>query len=324
MKLLHHAAYGPLEVRAIRDGFGDGLLEAAQDNQKVVALSADLTESTRVDAFAEVFPERFFQVGVAEQNMIGIAAGLAHEGYIPFAASYAVFSPGRTLDQIRLSVTYSKNNVKIVGCHAGLSVGPDGATHQALEDIAIMRTLPGMVVVVPCDAEEARKATLSLAAHHGPAYLRLGREKVPTLTTKQTPFEVGKALTLTHGTDVTVIANGPLVFWALKAAHELSKTISVRVINFHTVKPLDYQTLLAAAKETGAIVTAEDHQVAGGLGSAVAEFVSAHHPVPVIPVGVKDQYGESGTVDQLMERFGLTSDAIVAAITQAMEMRDAR
>lgn len=324
MKLLHNLSYGPLEQRAIRDGFGDGMVELGKKNPRVVALTADLTESTRLDRFAEAYPDRFFQVGVAEQNMIGVAAGLAQSDFIPFAASYAVFSPGRTLDQIRLSVCYSQTNVKIVGSHAGLSVGPDGATHQALEDVAIMRTLPNMMVVVPSDAIEAKKATHAVAAHRGPAYLRLGREKVPTLTTERTPFELGKALTLTHGTDVTVIANGPLVFPAVQAAHSLDGKVSVRVLNLHTVKPLDHVALLAAARETGAIVTAEDHQIYGGLGSAVAEFVSAHHPVPVIPVGVKDMFGESGAADELMNRFGVTSKAIVEAITQAMKVRDAR
>jgi len=324
MKLLHGLSYGPLEERAIRDGFGDGMVELGKKNENVVALAADLTESTRLERFAESYPDRFFEVGVAEQNMVGIAAGLAREGLVPFAASYAVFSPGRTLDQIRLSVCYSKNNVKIVGSHAGLSVGADGATHQALEDVAVMRTLPNMLVVVPCDAIEAKKATLALAAHHGPAYLRLGREKVPTLTTTTTPFELGKCLSLTHGDDVTVIANGPLVFLAVQAAHQLEGKVSVRVLNFHTVKPLDHTALLSAARETGAIVTAEDHQVAGGLGSAVAEFTSLHHPVPVVPIGVKDQFGESGTPAELMERFGLTTAAIVEAIKIAMEKRDAR
>jgi transketolase len=324
MKLLHNLSYGPLEERAIRDGFGDGMVELGKKEPRVVALSADLTESTRLDRFAENHPGRFFEVGVAEQNMIGIAAGLAHEGLVPFATSYAVFSPGRTLDQIRLAVCYSKTNVKIVGSHAGLSVGPDGATHQALEDVAIMRCLPNMIVVVPCDAQEARKATLALAAHHGPAYLRLGREKVPTITAERTPFELGKALTLTHGTDVTIIANGPLVFPAIQVAHQLEGQVSIRVINLHTVKPLDHIALLSAARETGAIVTAEDHQITGGLGSAVAEFLSSHHPVPVIPVGVTDQFGESGTAAELMERFNLTTDAIMAAVKVAMEKRDAR
>ncbi len=324
MKLLHGLSYGPLEERAIRDGFGDGMVELGRKNDQVVALTADLCESTRLDRFAAAYPDRFFEVGVAEQNMIGIAAGLAHEGFVPFAASYAIFSPGRTLDQIRLSVCYSKTNVKIVGSHAGLSVGPDGATHQALEDVAIMRTLPNMTVVVPADAIEAKKATQALALLKGPAYLRLGRDKVPTLTTDRTPFEIGQALALTHGSDVTVIANGPLVFPAVQAAHQLDGQISVRVINLHTVKPLDHVAILAAARETGAIVTAEDHQVYGGLGSAVAEFVSLHHPVPVVPVGVKDQFGESGTAGELMERFGLTTDAIIEAIKVAMARRDAR
>jgi len=324
MNFLHGIATGTFEETAIRDGFGHGLLELADANPKVVALTADLAESTRVQDFAEKYPERFFDVGVAEQNLIGIAAGLAHEGFIPFATSYAAFSPGRTWDQIRVSVAYSGANVKIIGCHAGLSVGRDGATHQALEDVALMRVVPNLTVVVPCDAEEARKATLALGKHVGPAYLRLGREKVPTLTSKKTPFVLGKALTIAPGSDVTVIANGPLVFQAMKAAQQMQSKYSLRVINLHTVKPLDQEVIIDAAKETGAIVTAEDHQAAGGLGSAVSELVAKTCPVPVIRVGVQDSFGESGSVDELMEHYGLTTEKIIKAVEAAIKLKHAR
>ncbi|QQG50372.1 MAG: transketolase family protein [Candidatus Berkelbacteria bacterium] len=321
MQLLNGVGVGELEQAAIRDGFGEALLQLGKHNESIVALTADLTESTRVQQFAKSFPERFFEIGVAEQNLIGIAAGLSHEGFIPFAASYAVFSPGRTWDQIRVSVCYSKNNVKIIGSHAGLSVGADGATHQALEDVAIMRVLPNMVVVVPCDATEAHKATLAIAKHKGPCYLRLGREKVPTITSEETPFELGKAITITKGSDVTIVANGPLVFNALQAAHQLEGTYSVRVVNLHTVKPLDHKTILDAAEETGAIVTAEDHQIDGGMGSAVAELVSQFNPVPVVRVGVKDSFGESGSVKELMDHFGLNVEAICDAVKKAITLK---
>lgn len=321
MELLSGIGFGEMEQAAIRDGFGKGLLEVGASNLDIVALTADLAESTRVQQFAQEYPERFFEVGVAEQNLIGVAAGMAHEGLVPFAASYAVFSPGRSWDQIRVSVAYSKANVKIVGSHAGLSVGADGATHQALEDVAIMRVLPNMVVVVPCDAEEARKATLAIAKHRGPCYLRLGREKVPTITSTETPFELGKALVLTKGNDVTIVANGPLVFTALQAAKKLQDSIKVRVINLHTVKPLDHKAILDAAEDTGAIVTAEDHQVDGGMGSAVAELVSQFHPVPVVRLGVKDSFGESGTVKELMDHFALNVDSLCEAVKKAVGMK---
>src|SRR3989344_1382384 len=253
---------------APRDGFGEGLFELGKINPNVVALCGDLVESTRVQKFADAYPERYFEMGVAEQNMAGVAAGLALSGKIPFIASYAVFCPGRNWDQIRVSICYSKNNVKIVGAHAGISVGPDGATHQALEDVAITRVLPNMVVVVPTDSVEAKKATLAIAKHIGPCYIRFGREKTPVITKIDTPFELGKALPILAGNDVTIIANGQMVYRAIKAAQELEGRISVRVINMHTVKPLDARAIIDAAKETGAIVTAEEHQIIGGLGSA--------------------------------------------------------
>ncbi len=318
--------YGSGEFREIapRDGFGEGLLELGEKNDKIIALTADLAESTRVHHFASRFPDRFFDLGVAEQNLIGVSAGLAHEGFIPFAASYAVFSPGRSWDQIRVSVCYSRNNVKIIGCHAGLSVGPDGATHQALEDVAIMRVLPNMMVVVPADSVEARKATLAIAAHHGPCYLRLGREKVPVVSSVDSPFEIGKAVTVRNGTDVCVIANGPMVFMAMKAAKKLEQEVSVKIINLHTVKQLDEKAILAAAEETGAIVTAEDHQINGGLGSAVAERLGEDCPVPLERVAVMDRFGESGTASELMEHYGLNDQAIVEAVRRVLKRKNAR
>jgi transketolase len=324
LELLDDFSFQAIEEVPIRDGFGHGLLELGKKNRRVVALSADLTESTRVQKFAEAFPERFYQVGVAEQNLVGIAAGMAHSGLIPFAASYAVFSPGRSWDQLRVSVCYARANVKIVGSHAGLSVGADGASHQGLEDIAITRVLPNMTVVVPCDAIEAGKATLAIGALVGPAYLRLGREKVPTITNDKSPFVLGKALTLVRGHDLTIIANGPLVFPALQAARQLLEDgIKARVLNLHTVKPLDGEALLDAATETGAIVTAEDHQVAGGLGSAVAEYLADRRPVPLVRVGVTDKFGESGSVKELMEHYGFSQEGIVRAATKVLELKNA-
>ncbi|HSX41963.1 MAG TPA: transketolase C-terminal domain-containing protein [Candidatus Saccharimonadales bacterium] len=323
MKYLTPLSETHIEV-ATRDGFGQGLLELGKNNQNVVALTADLTESTRVEAFAKAYPERFIEVGVAEQNMAGIAAGLALGGKIPFMASYAVFSPGRNWDQIRVSICYSDLNVKIVGAHAGLTVGPDGATHQALEDIAITRVLPNMTVIVPADSIEARKATLALANHIGPAYLRLGRSKVSVITSEKTPFEIGKALKLTAGDDVTIFACGVMVATALKAAKQLDGKVSVAVINLHTIKPIDSTAIIESAKATGAIVTAEEHQVAGGMGSAVAEVVAAHHPVPIEFVGVRDTFGESGEPDELLEHYKLGVDDVLAAVEKVMRRKNAR
>lgn len=297
---------------SIRDGFGQGLREAAQHNTQIVGLSADLTESIRMNLFATAFPERFIQVGVAEQNLVGLAAGLALGGKVAFAGSYAVFSPGRSWDQLRVSVCYSNLNVKIIGGHAGLTVGPDGATHQALEDIAITRVLPNLMVVVPCDQEEARKATHAIAEYVGPCYLRLSREKTLAITTEKTPFELGKAITLRQGNDVSIIACGVMVAEALLAAEQLAaQGIQARVINIHTIKPLDTQTILQAAQETRLLITAEEHQVAGGLGSAVAEVVSEHAGAPVIRVGVQDTFGESGTSEELMAAYGIHAERIV-------------
>jgi len=302
-----------------RNGYGDGVVEAGKLNENIVVLCCDLTESTRSAAFRQAFPDRFVEIGIAEQNMAGIAAGMSFSGKIPYISSYATFSPGRNWDQIRVSVCYSNANVKIMGAHAGISVGPDGATHQAMEDIAITRCLPNMTVVVPCDYWEAKKATISMAGIAGPVYMRFGREKVPVVTTEKTPFKIGRAETFKDGKDASVIACGSLVYEALIAAKKLEKdNIDVRVINCHTIKPIDIKTIIKAAKETGAIITAEEHQVHGGLGSAVAEVVSKHHPVPMDYVAVMDRFGESGEPDELMSKFGVKSPNIVKAVKKVL------
>ncbi|MEK7122738.1 MAG: transketolase C-terminal domain-containing protein, partial [Patescibacteria group bacterium] len=274
-----------------RNGYGDGLLEVAEKNQSVVVLTGDLVESTRALGFAKKYPERFVECGVAEQNMAGIAAGLALAGKIPFISSYAVFSPGRSWDQVRVSTCLNKANVKIAGAHAGISVGPDGATHQALEDIAIMRVLPEMTVIVPCDYEETRKVVHAATAIQGPVYFRFAREKTPVITTPRTPFTVGRAEVFRKGKDVSIIACGPLVYQALVAAEELKKIgIDCEVINNHTIKPLDEKTLLASVRKTKAVVTVEEHQVMAGAGSAVCELLCKKYPVPVEMVGMQDSY----------------------------------
>lgn len=311
-----------LEQVPSRNGYGEGLVLAAEENENVVALCADLTESTRTDGFAKKFPERFIEVGVAEQNLATVGAGMALAGKIPFISSYATFSPGRNWEQIRTTACYNDVPVKVVGSHAGLSVGPDGATHQALEDIAIMRALPNMVVISPTDSIEARKATLAAARLAKPCYIRLSREKIPLITTDQTPFEIGRAEVFFEGSDVAVIATGEMVHKALLAAKELaSRNISVRVIDCHTIKPLDSETIIKAAKECGAIVTAEEHQITGGLGGAVAEVLSQNYPVPLKIIGVEDRFGESGAPDELLKKFGLTKEAIMAAITHVIKMK---
>lgn len=311
-----------------RNGFGEGLVLAAEENKNVVGLCADLTESTRMQEFAEKFPDRFFEMGVAEQNLATVASGMAAVGKIPFITSYAMFSPGRNWEQIRTTVCYNDQPVKIIGSHAGISVGPDGATHQALEDMAIMRALPNMIVICPADSIEARKATMAIARTKTPSYLRLSREKVPTITTEQTPFEIGKAevfydpATGSGRADAAVIACGQMVYRALLAAEELKKhNISVRVINCHTIKPLDYKTILEATKECRAIVTVEEHQITGGLGGAIAELVSQNYPAPIKIIGVEDRFGESGEPNELLEKFGLTKGAIIKAVTSVIKMK---
>lgn len=305
-----------------RDGFGQGLVLAGEEDKNIIALCADLTESTRIDEFKKKFPGRFVEVGVAEQNLAALASGMAAVGKIPFISSYATFSPGRNWEQIRTTICYNDQPVKVVGSHAGISVGPDGATHQALEDLAIMRVLPNMVVIVPADSIEARKATQALAKTKKPTYIRLSRDKVPVITTEQTPFEIGKAEVLTEGKDVTVIACGQMVYTALQAAKQLKEdNITVRVINCHTIKPLDRKTIIQAAEETGAVVTVEEHQIIGGLGSAVVEVLSSRYPVPVKILGIQDSFGESGEPHQLLEKFGLTDKAIIQSVVAVLRMK---
>jgi transketolase len=308
------ADIGKPEMVPARDGYGKALVELGEENKDVVVLTGDLSESTRVQWFQEKFPDRFFEVGVAEQNMVGLAAGLALNGKIPFVSSYAVFCPGRAWDQTRVSVCYTRANVKIAGAHAGISVGPDGATHQALEDVASIRVLPNIVVIVPCDWQEARKATKAAAAIKGPVYFRFGREKVPTITTDKTPFTVGKAEVYREGEDVAIVACGAMVYEALIAAQLLEKEgIDAMVINNHTIKPIDKETLTQAARRCGAMVTAEEHQINGGMGSAVMEVIAESFPVPIERVGMKDTFGESGKPSELLVKYGMTSKEIVQA-----------
>lgn len=310
-------------MTANRDGFGKGLLELGETNKNVVALCADLAESTRMLAFKEKYPDRYIELGVAEQNLATIASGLANYGKIPFMASYATFSPGRNNEQIRTTISINQVPVKIVGSHAGVSVGPDGATHQALEDIALMRVQPNMTVISPCDAEEARKATIAAAAHPGPVYIRLAREKTPVMTTTETPFELGKANVLwqSEKPDVAIFATGPLVYNALVAAQELESELQVSVINVHTIKPLDVATITAAAQQAGAVVTVEEHQIAGGLGSAIAELLAQTSPVPIEFIGVHDQFGQSGEPTELIEHYGMGVSHIVESIRKAKKRK---
>lgn len=305
--------------QATRDGFGRGMLAAANENEKVVALCADLTESLRLTEFSKRFPERFVQVGVAEQNLIGLASGLALAGKVPFAASYAVFSPGNSWGIIRSSICYSNLNVKVVGGHAGLVTGPDGATHQALEDIAIMRALPNMTVVVPADAHQTEQATIALADQVGPAYLRIGKYEVENITSNE-DFKIGKAQILQSGNDATIIACGEMVHVALEAAKRLSeKEKSLTVINLHTIKPIDEQAIVQAASLTPLLVTLEDHQVAGGMGSAVLEVLSKHQEtIRTKLIGVEDEFGESGKPEELLEKHGLTADHVANTILQLL------
>ncbi len=313
-----------VEQVPIRKGFGEGLLRAAEIDKRVVGLCADLTESTQMHLFRQKFPERFFQVGVAEQNLASTASGLAAMGKIPFITSYAMFSPGRNWEQIRTTICYNNRSVKIAGSHAGISVGPDGGTHQAIEDIAITRVIPRMVVISPCDAIEARKATLAAAKTDSPTYIRLAREKTPIITTEQTPFEIGKAQLLFEPAggaraEIGIIATGALVYKALKVAHELEKSgKKVKVLNLATIKPLDEDVVWKLAHETGAIVTVEEHQIAGGMGSAVAECLAKHFPVPMEFVGVKDLFGQSGTPDELLEYYGMGEKDIHEAVKKVL------
>ncbi|TCD48475.1 transketolase family protein [Chlorobium sp. N1] len=309
--------------KATRAGFGEALLEAGRENESVVALCADLTGSLNMQHFRDEFPERFVQTGIAEANMISMAAGLATTGKIPFAASFAVFATGRVYDQIRQSLCYSNLNVKVCASHAGLTLGEDGATHQILEDIGLMRGLPRMTVVVPADFSETKRAVRAVAAHEGPVYLRFGRPNVPDFSLDEDGFEIGKSIELHPGKDVTVIACGIMVWKALEAARILEKEgVGVRVLNMHTIKPIDTLAIVRAANDTGAIVTAEEHQIHNGLGDAVAGVCARNIPVPIEMVGVEDQFGESGKPDDLLRKYKLTTEDILEKIYIALRRKE--
>jgi len=306
-----------VETAPNRNGFGEGLVEAGTADERIVALAADLTASTKVDGFAKAFPKRYVQVGIAEQSMASVASGMAAMGKVPFIASYAMFSPGRSWEQVRTTIVYNGSNVKVIGAHSGVSVGPDGATHQAIEDIALMRVIPRMVVIAPCDLHEARRATRALGKYVGPAYMRLARENTPVITTAGSPFEIGKAevyleRSKEHKKKVGIIATGTILYHALMAGKTLNeKGIGASVMNMSTIKPLDTEAVRAFAEEHGTIVTVEEHQVAGGMGSAVAEFLSEVYPTRVRRLGVHDRFGQSGTPDELLRHYGLDHESIV-------------
>ncbi|WP_162425702.1 transketolase family protein [Pontibacter pudoricolor] len=311
------------EKKDTRSGFGAGLLELGRTNPNVVGLCADLTGSLKMDAFQKEFPERFFQVGIAEANMMGLAAGMTIGGKIPFTGTFANFSTGRVYDQIRQSIAYSGKNVKICASHAGLTLGEDGATHQILEDLGMMRMLPHMTVINPCDYNQTKAATIAIAEHEGPVYLRFGRPVIPNFTPADQKFEIGKALMLNEGTDVSIFATGHLVWKAILAGHILAeKGINAEIINIHTIKPLDAEAILKSVAKTGCAVTAEEHNRFGGLGDAVAQVLISNTPVPQEYVAVNDTFGESGTPDQLMEKYGLTENDIVAAAERAISRKN--
>lgn len=305
-----------------RSGFGDGLLEAGRNNPDIVALCSDLTDSVKMGGFKKEFPERFFQTGIAEANMIGIASGLAISGKIPYASSFSAFATGRVYDQIRQSVAYSDANVKICGSHAGVTLGEDGATHQILEDIGLMRMMPNMVVINPCDYNQTKQATIAIANYKGPVYLRFGRPKVPIFIPEETPFEIGKALMLNEGKDVTIIATGHLVWEAIQAAEKLEGMgIDAEVINIHTIKPLDTEAIIKSVEKTGCVVSCEEHQFNGGLNDAVSQLLSRSMPRPIEYIGVEDSFGESGTPEELMVKYKLKSDNIVEAAKKAISRK---
>ncbi len=311
-----------VEQTPIRQGFGEGLLQAGEKNLNVVGLCADLTESTKMNLFSEKFPNRFIQVGVAEQNLASVASGLAAMGKIPFISSYAMFSPGRNWEQIRTTICYNNRPVKIAGSHAGISVGPDGGTHQAIEDIALTRVMPRMIVLSPCDALEAKKATLASVDTGTPVYIRLAREKTPVMTTAETPFEIGKAEICWQSDRplVGIIATGALLHQALVAAQALEeKGTAVEVMNLSTIKPLDEEAIIELAQKVGRIVTVEEHQIRGGMGSAVAECLARHYPVPMEFVGVDDQFGQSGTPEELIEHYGMGTKGIIKAVDKILK-----
>ena len=313
---------GKLEQEPIRKGFGRGLLEAGKRWENVVAACADLTDSTQMGLFAKEFPQRYVEIGVAEQNLVTVGSGLAAMGKIPFVSSYAAFSPGRNWEQIRTTICLNDRPVKIIGSHAGVSVGPDGATHQMLEDIALMRVLPNMVVIAPGDSVEAEKATLAMATDKRPNYMRLAREVTPIITTDKTPFEIGKAYIFAEGTDVSLITTGTMTYQALAAVAGLAKDgISAEVVHVPTIKPLDNETILKSVRKTGAVVTAEEGQCIGGLGGAIAELLAEEHPAPMRRIGMKDRFGESGAPDQLIEHFGLDAKHIRLAAHAVLDKK---
>ncbi len=313
-------SYLNLGNKDTRSGFGSGLLHLGKTNPNVVALCSDLTGSLKMNAFADEFSERFFQTGIAEANMIGMAAGLTIGGFIPFTGTFANFSTGRVYDQIRQSIAYSGKNVKICASHAGLTLGEDGATHQILEDIGLMKMLPGMTVISPCDYNQTKAATIAIADYVGPVYLRFGRPKVPNFTSPEKTFQIGKADILTEGSDVTIIANGHLVWEALEAYNYLiANGISAEVINFSTIKPLDIKTLLKSVSKTGKVVTAEEHQRNGGLGDSISQALSLNNPCPIEMVAVNDSFGESGEPAQLLKKYGLDAENIIKAVNKVMK-----
>lgn len=326
-----------LDQKPTRDGFGLGLVQAADENQNVVGLCADLTESTRMEPFAKKYPQRFVEMGVAEQNMASVASGLSAVGKVPYITSYAMFSPGRNWEQLRTTVCYNNQNVKIIGSHAGVSVGPDGATHQAIEDIAITRPIANMQVFAPCDAHEGRKVVYAISKVYGPCYARFAREKTPVFTTEDTPFEIGKAQifwdasaevelpvgsSTSNKLDVAILACGPLLHNAILAAGDLEKEgLKIRILNMVSIKPMDEEAVIQAAKDAGAIVTVEEHQVAGGMGSAVAEVLARNHPVPIEFVGVQNRFGESGNPNELIEAFGMGVSHIKEAVKRVISRK---
>ena len=311
--------YTYTETKDTRSGFGEGLLEAARENENIVGLCADLTGSLKMNAFENEFPERFFQVGISEANMMSMAAGMTIGGKIPFTGTFANFSTSRVYDQIRQSIAYSSKNVKICASHAGLTLGEDGATHQVLEDIGMMKMLPGMVVINPCDYNQTKAATIAIAKHDGPVYLRFGRPKMPVFTPADQEFNIGEAVMLNEGTDVTIVATGHLVWEAIEAGHILAEMgINAEVINIHTIKPLDASAILKSVEKTGCIVTAEEHQMNGGLGDSIAQLLALKKPTPIEMVAVNDSFGESGKPSDLMEKYGLTRSDIVKSVKKVL------
>jgi len=311
-----------LSLKATRFGYGEGLVELGKKNANVVVLGGDLTNSTAANLFRERFPDRFFSIGIAEQNMMTMAAGLSLTGKIPFISTYCVFSAGRAWDQLRTTVAYGNLNVKVGGAHSGVSVGPDGATHQGLEDIATTRCLPNVVVSAPCDAIEAKKSTIAIGKLSGPSYIRFGREPVPLLTTEKTPFQFGKAILFREGTDCIIVACGYMVYYSLLAAEKLEEEgLSVGVLNLHTIKPIDEEAIVECAEKVGCLVTAEEHQIMGGMGSAVAEVIARTFPVPMEFIGIQDRFGESGQPEELMEEFNLGVEDMVLAVKKAIKRK---